>query len=100
MDDSVTWNAILQQWPWFAAATAVLVVVVALLVLFRPKSKRQTAITNSAGDNNEWTLTGRIDFVDSHSSGEHVLQVEETRIVKSSRRCGASGNSLAKGDTR
>ena len=83
MDDSVTWNAILQQWPWFAAATAVLVVVIALLVLFRPKSKRQTAITNSAGDNNEWTLTGRIDFVDSHSSGEHVLQVEETRIVKS-----------------
>ena len=84
MDDSVTWNAILQQWPWFAAATAVLVVVIALLVLFRPKSKRQTAITNSAGDNNGWTLTGRIDFVDLHLFGEHVLQVEETRIVKSS----------------
>ena len=42
MDDSVTWNAILQQWPWFGAATAVLVVVIALLVLFRPKSKRQS----------------------------------------------------------
>jgi hypothetical protein len=28
-------------------------------------------------------LTGRIDFVDPRSAGEHVLQVEETRIVKS-----------------
>jgi hypothetical protein len=28
-------------------------------------------------------LTGRIDFVDSHSVGELVLQVEETRITNS-----------------
>ena len=28
-------------------------------------------------------MTGRIDFVDPHSAGELVLQVEETRIVNS-----------------
>jgi hypothetical protein len=28
-------------------------------------------------------LTGRIDFVDPHSVGELVLQLEETRIVNS-----------------
>jgi hypothetical protein len=28
-------------------------------------------------------LTGRIDFVDPHSNGELVLQVEETQIVNS-----------------
>jgi hypothetical protein len=83
MGDSLTWNAILQQWPWFAAAAAVLAVVIALLVLLKPKTKRQISITSSAGDNKEWTLTGRIDFDDPHSAGEHVLQVEETRIVKS-----------------
>jgi hypothetical protein len=83
MGDSLTWNAILQQWPWFAAAAAVLLVVVGLLILLRPKSKRQPNTVGIAADNKEWVLTGRIDFVDPHSAGEHVLQVEETRIVKS-----------------
>jgi hypothetical protein len=83
MGDSLTWNAILQQWPWFVAAGGVLVVVIVLLILAKPKSKRQTPITSGAADNREWGLTGRIDFADPHSAGEHVLQVEETRIVKS-----------------
>jgi hypothetical protein len=70
-----------EQWPWFAGAAAVLVVVIGLLILLRPKSKRQPTTAGSAADNKEWVLTGRIDFVDPHATGELVLQVEETRIV-------------------
>ena len=79
----MTWEATFEQWPWFAAAAAVLVVVIGLLILLKPKSKRQQNTTASAADSKEWVLTGRIDFVDPHSAGEHVLQVEETRIVES-----------------
>jgi hypothetical protein len=80
---AITWEAIFEQWPWFAAAAGVLVVVSGLLVLLRPKSKRRPKIIGSASDSKEWVLTGRIDFVDPHSAGELVLQVEETRIVNS-----------------
>ena len=80
---TITWEGIFEQWPWFGAAAAVLVVVIGLLMLLKPKSKRQSNAIGSAADNKEWALTGRIDFVDPHSAGEHVLQVEETRIVKS-----------------
>jgi hypothetical protein len=83
MGDGLTWNAISQEWPWFAAAIAVLVLFIALLVLLKPRAKSRAAITGNAARSDDWTLTGRIDFVDPHSSGEHVLQVEETRIVKS-----------------
>ena len=83
MGDNLTWNAILEQWPWFAAAAGVLVVVVGLLVQFKPKSKRQLNATGSAADNKGWVLTGRIDFVDPHSNGDLLLQVEETQIVNS-----------------
>jgi hypothetical protein len=78
----MTWDAILAQWPWFAAAAAVLVVVI-LLILLRTKSKGQPNLIGSASDGKEWGLTGRIDFADPHSAGEHVLQVEETRIIRS-----------------
>jgi hypothetical protein len=80
---AMTWEAIFEQWPWFATAAGVLVIVVGVLVLLKPKSKRHPNTTGSAADNKEWVLTGRIDFVDPHSIGELVLQVEETRIVKS-----------------
>ena len=43
----------------------------------------QLVTSSSATDNKGWILTGRIDFVDSHSVGELVLQVEETRITNS-----------------
>jgi hypothetical protein len=76
------------QWPWFAGAAAVLVVVIGLLILLRPKSKRQPTTAGSAADSKEWVLTGRIDFVDPHAAGELVLQVEETRIVNSPRGVG------------
>jgi hypothetical protein len=80
---TITWEAILEQWPWFGAAAAVLAVVIGLLMLLKPKPKRQSNAIGYAADNKEWVLTSRIDFVDPHSAGEHVLQVEETRIVKS-----------------
>ena len=79
----MTWDAIFEQWPWFAAAAAVLVIVVGLLVLLKPKSKRQLNATSSTADNKGWVLTGRIDFVDPHSNGELVLQVEGTQVVNS-----------------
>lgn len=78
----MTWEAIFDQWPWFGAAAGVLVVVIGLLILLKPKSERQPNTTGNAADNKEWVLTGRIDFVDPRSIGELVLQVEETRIVR------------------
>ena len=80
---TMTWDAIFEQWPWFAAAAGVLVVVIGLLVLLRPRSKRQLVTSNSVADNKGWILTGRIDFVDPHSNGDLLLQVEETQTVNS-----------------
>ena len=60
-----------------------MIVVVGLLVLLKPKSKRGPHTTSSAADNKGWALTGRIDFVDPHSNGDLLLQVEETQIVNS-----------------
>jgi hypothetical protein len=80
---TITWEAIWEQWPWFGAAAAVLVVVIGLLMLLKPKPKRQSDAIGYAANSKAWVLTSRIDFVDPHSAGEHVLQVEETRIVKS-----------------
>jgi hypothetical protein len=80
---AITWEAVFEQWPWFAAAAGVLVVVIGLLILLKPKPKREAKTTSNAPDSKEWVLTGRIDFVDPRSAGELVLQVEETRIVNS-----------------
>jgi hypothetical protein len=80
---AMTWDAISEQWPWFGAAAGVLIVVVGLLVLLKPKSKRGPDTTSSVVDNKGWVLTGRIDFVDPHSNGDLLLQVEETQIVNS-----------------
>jgi hypothetical protein len=38
---------------------------VGLLVLLRPKSKRQVNATGSTAHNKRWVLTGRIDFIES-----------------------------------
>ena len=80
---TMAWDAIVEQWPWFGAAAGVPVVVVGLLILLKPKSKRQLKTTSNAANNKGWILTGRIDFVDPHSVGEFVLQVEETRTTNS-----------------
>jgi hypothetical protein len=75
-------DAITDQWPWFAAA-AVLVVLVGAYFAYRfykPKPQPDDPIQNQQ---NGWSLTGRIDFIDRQSSGDFVLQVEDTRIADS-----------------
>jgi hypothetical protein len=51
MFGSPTWDAIPQQWPWFAAAGAVLVVAIGLLIAIKPTSSRRAEITDAAVDN-------------------------------------------------
>ncbi len=76
MSDVPTWNAILQRWPWFAAAAGVFVVAVALIVL-NPNSKRRREATAIAPEKTGWILTERIDFTDDRAADGLVLQVEE-----------------------
>ena len=78
MFDDLTWDAILQAWPWFGAAAVILVVAVGLSIARKPGPKRQPKTTAEAADG--WTLTGRIDLADPQSVGALVLEVEETRI--------------------
>ena len=80
MFDDLTWDAILQAWPWFGAAAAVFVFAVGLFIALRPKPKRQAEKAAEGADKKDWTLTGRIDFANSQSVGALVLEVEETRI--------------------
>jgi hypothetical protein len=81
MSDIPTWNAILQQWPWFAAAAAVFVVAVGLLIALKPNSRRQPETAGIDPDRTGWSLTERIDFTDDRALGELVLQVEESRSI-------------------
>jgi hypothetical protein len=83
MFDDLTWNALLQAWPWFAAAATVFVVAVGLFIALKPKLKRQPETAADAADNMEWTLTRRIDLADPQSVGAFVLEVEESRISTS-----------------
>jgi len=80
MFDDLKWDTILQAWPWFAAAATVSVVAAGLFVALKPKPHPQPEKATDAADNMEWTLTGRIDFANSHS-GDFVLEVEETRSI-------------------
>jgi hypothetical protein len=83
MFDDLTWDAILQAWPWFAAAATVFVVAVGLSIALKPKPKRQPETAADAADKMEWTLTRRIDLADPQSVGAFVLEVEESRISMS-----------------
>jgi hypothetical protein len=83
MFDDLTWDAILQAWPWFAAAATVFVVAAGLFVALKPKPQRQPEKAADAADNMEWTLTRRIDLADPELVGAFVLQVEESRISTS-----------------
>jgi hypothetical protein len=70
----------LRAWPWFAAAATVFVVAAGLFIALKPKPQSQLERATDVADNMEWTLTGRIDFANSHS-GDFVLEVEETRSI-------------------
>jgi hypothetical protein len=82
MGDSIAWDAIFQQWYWFVAA-AVLVVVVGVFALLKPKSKSPLERANVIADGKHWTWTGRIDLAHPKSAEDFVLRVEETRVVNS-----------------
>jgi hypothetical protein len=76
-------DTVIDQWPWFAAAATVLVVLVVAMVaysFYKPKPKSDDSIPNQQDG---WSPTGRIDFMDRQSSGDFVLQVEDTRIADS-----------------
>ena len=83
MFDDLTWDAILQAWPWFGAAATVFFVAAGLFIAFKAKTKRQPEKAADDADNMEWTVTRRIDFADHQLAGAFVLQVEESRISKS-----------------
>ena len=83
MFDDLTWDAILQAWPWFGAAAAVFVVAVGLFIVLKPRSKRQAEKAAEGADKIGWMLTGRIDLADPQSVGALVLEVEEARISMS-----------------
>ena len=77
------WDTISDQWLWICAAGAFVIFVGALAIRSLYKSKPHDKTKSHAVAQNGWTPTGRIDFVDPQSSGEFILQVEETRIVDS-----------------
>ena len=83
MGDYLTWDAIFQQWHWFVAAAAVLVVVVGAFALLKQKSKAPLERANIVADGRNWTWTGRIDLAHTKSAGDFLLRVEETRVVNS-----------------
>ena len=80
MFDDLTWDALLQAWPWFGAAAVVFIVAVGSFIALKPKPKRQP---ETPADKMGWTLTGRIDLADPQSVGAFVLEVEESRISAS-----------------
>jgi len=77
MFGDLTWDAMLNAWPWFGAAAVVFMVAVGSFIALKPKPKRQP---ETPADKMGWTLTGRIDLADPQSVGALVLEVEETRI--------------------
>jgi|SRR5262249_43874746 len=83
MFNDLTWDAMLQAWPWFGAAAAVSAVAVGLFIALKPKPKRQPETAADTADNTEWTPTRRIDLADPELAGSFVLEVEESRISTS-----------------
>jgi hypothetical protein len=76
------WDTMTDQWPWFAAAGLVGVLTAALAThyFYKPKAKPDDSIQDQEDG---WVATGRIDFTDPHSTGNFILQVEETRTDES-----------------
>ena len=72
-------NLFANQWFWFGAA-GILVVLVWVAASKFHNSKPSEAIPDQQ---NGWTPTGRIDFLNPQSMGNFILQAEDTRIVES-----------------
>jgi hypothetical protein len=95
MFDGLTWGAILEQWP-FGAAAAVLVIAVGMLIAVKPKSNAPSKTTYTVADGKDWRLTGRIDFADSQPVAGLVLEVEETQVASSTTKCVGEGERFLK----
>jgi hypothetical protein len=74
------WDTITNLWLWSGAA-AVFVFLFGLLAAY---NYRKSAPRDPTPDQQDgWTATGRIDFLDPNSIGNFILQAEDTRIVDS-----------------
>jgi hypothetical protein len=71
---------ITDQWLWFSAAVVLVVLVGVLAANKFYKSKPYQPVEHKQDG---WTPTGRVDFIDPQSTGNFVLQAEDTRIVDS-----------------
>jgi len=76
------------QWFWFIAVGVLVVVAwVGVYKFYKSKpykfrqSKPYEVIQGSQGGDG-WTPTGRIDFSNSHSRNDFILQAEDTRIIE------------------
>ena len=67
---------ITDQWIWFSAAVVLVVLVGVLAANKFYKSKPYEPVEHKQDG---WTPTGRVDFIDPQSTGNFVLQAEDTR---------------------
>ena len=74
---------ITDQWIWFGAAVVLMVLVVLVGVLASNKFYKSKAYEPVEHKQDGWTPTGRVDFIDPQSTGNLVLQAEDTQIVDS-----------------
>ncbi len=70
--------AIAEHWPWFSAAVVLMILVGVLASNKFYKSKPYEPVEHKQDG---WTATGRVDFIDPQSTGNFVLQAEDTRVV-------------------
>jgi hypothetical protein len=83
---TMQWDTIADQWLWLSAAAVILAFVGAFAIYSSNKPKPHDAKNpyDAIQDRQEgWTPTGRIDFSNSQSPGDFILQAEDTRIVDS-----------------
>ena len=74
------WDVITNQWIWLSAVAIFVVLLGGFAAYNSRRSKPQDEIHDQQ---NGWTPTGRIDFLDPDSIGNFILQAEVTRIVNS-----------------
>lgn len=73
-------DAVPDQWLWFSAA-AVFVVLFWIVAAYKLCKSRPNKAAQEKLDG--WIPTGRIDFSDSQSIGNYILQAEDTRLADS-----------------
>ena len=74
-------DLITNQWLWFSAA-GIFAVFVGVFTVYSFYKLRPRRATRNQQENDGWSPTGRVDFVDD-GSNNFILQAEDTRIVDS-----------------